>query len=337
MLLVNIPCGDPLSRSVFQPRKEFKKRMDELRISLFGKFCLQHRGRIIDELDSCKVQELLCYLLLHRDRPHARELLASLLWGDQTTSRSKQYLRKTLWQLQSACECVRITREQPLLLVDPEWVEVNIKPDVWLDVRIFEDACSLTQGLSGGQLDAAQAESLATAVKLYRGDLLEGWYQEWCLIERERFQHLFLGALDKLMCYHEGQGEYEAGMEYGLHILRYDRAREHTHRVLMRLYDLAGDRTGALRQYERCVGALAEELGVPPAEPTQRLYEQIRTGQRQSIEPPTPPPVVTPPRTPIALLQNILPQLKQLHYLLAEVVEQVEHEIETFETTLPHR
>ena len=57
-------------------------------------------------------------------------------------------------------------------------------------------------------------------------------------------------------------GEYEAGQNYGSIILGFDRARESTHRHLMQLYYLAGDRTGALRQYERCARALDAELGV---------------------------------------------------------------------------
>ena len=40
-------------------------------------------------------------------------------------------------------------------------------------------------------------------------------------------------------------------LAYGARILHCDRARERTHRRLMRLHFLAGDRTAALRQYPR--------------------------------------------------------------------------------------
>jgi DNA-binding SARP family transcriptional activator len=56
-------------------------------------------------------------------------------------------------------------------------------------------------------------------------------------------------------------------------------AHERIHRRLMRLYYLAGDRTAALRQYERCVTLLREELGVDPSERTVALYRQIRSGR----------------------------------------------------------
>jgi hypothetical protein len=44
----------------------------------------------------------------------------------------------------------------------------------------------------------------------------------------------------------------------------------------MRLHYIAGDRTGALRQFERCRDALREELGIAPGERIRLLCEQIR-------------------------------------------------------------
>jgi hypothetical protein len=44
----------------------------------------------------------------------------------------------------------------------------------------------------------------------------------------------------------------------------------------MRLYYQAGDRTTALRQYERCATAMAKEFNVPPSRETVALYHQVR-------------------------------------------------------------
>ena len=89
--------------------------------------------------------------------------------------------------------------------------------------------------------------------------------------------------LDKMMSYCEAHKKYETGLAYGLRVLRYDRARKSTHRRLMHLHYLAGDRTAALRQYEHCVGALNEELGVKPSRLTVALYDQIRLDDFQAV------------------------------------------------------
>jgi transcriptional activator len=44
---------------------------------------------------------------------------------------------------------------------------------------------------------------------------------------------------------------------------------------LMRMRYFAGDRAGALREFQRCEAALREELGVAPAKQTTELREQI--------------------------------------------------------------
>ncbi len=164
----------------------------------------------------------------------------------------------------------------PVLLIDRESVRFNARSDVWLDVAAFEDACLQLQDIPRSEVTNAQAEVLKAAVALYRGDLLEGWYHDWCLFERERLQNLYLLILDKLIAYCEDHGQNEAGLEFGERILRVDRAHERTYQQMMRLHHLAGDRAGALRVYQRCAAALQEELSVTPGRQTMQILEQIR-------------------------------------------------------------
>jgi DNA-binding SARP family transcriptional activator len=82
--------------------------------------------------------------------------------------------------------------------------------------------------------------------------------------------------LDKLMGYCDAHHRYPQAVAYGHRILQHDPAREITHQRLMRLHYRAGDRTTALRQYERCAQALNRELGLAPAAGTVALRDQIR-------------------------------------------------------------
>ncbi len=300
--------------------------MSTLRLQLFGKFSVQRDARSVKGLDASKEQELFSYLLIHHDRSHPRETLASLLWGDTSTERAKKYLRQALWRLQSALEGDQIASPQ-LLLVDHNWVQLDLHHEVWFDVAIFESASNTTRGMSGKQLDEQSAGLLKTAVELYKGDLLDGWYQDWCLFERERLQNIYLTMLDKLMIYSEEQHEYEAGQAYGSTILRYDPASERTYRELMHLQHMAGDRTGALRQYERCVTALNEELGVKPERRTTALYEYIRAdgldSAGQTLDHPA--------SVPATLLPEALGSLKRLHLVLTAALKHIQREIKAIE------
>jgi DNA-binding SARP family transcriptional activator len=290
-----------------------------LRVTLFGRFEAKLGDGAVHVRDGSKSQELLIYLLLHRQRPHTRETVACLLWDETSGEHSRAYLRKALWELQTALH-PRGSAGCPLLRVDPTWVRLDPDAELWLDVDEFERAYERTRGVPGCGLDATAAREVADAVALFAGGLLQDRYQEWCLVERERLRQLYLLMLDKLVEYGETHGEYEAGLLYGLEILRHDPARERTHRQMMRLHHLRGDRTGALRQYRTCVEVLHEELGVKPLEQTERLFEEIRGGAPPTTGEAAPCLHDLRPDT----LSDILAQLSALSAGLAEVRERTE-------------
>jgi DNA-binding SARP family transcriptional activator len=288
--------------------------MSVLKIHLFGRFRVSRGERPAEGFDAHKEQELLSYLLLRRGRPHAREALAGLLWGEVPTEKSKKYLRQALWHVQAALDPVQGGEPGGVLAVEHDWVQLDAGAAVWLDVEVFERTFMRVHDSRGAELDGPSFGALQEAVGLYRGDLLEGWYQDWCLFERERLQNMYLAMLDKLMSYCEAHRLFELGVLYGAAVLRLDRAHERTHRQLMTLQYLAGDRTAALRQFERCAAALEEELGVKPDRLTAALYQNIRADHTA----PAAPSAATADPAHVTLA-DLLGHLKQIQTTLAEL------------------
>jgi DNA-binding SARP family transcriptional activator len=318
--------------------------MSKLKIFLFGRLRAEIGEEKLKGLEAPKVQELLGYLLTHRSEPQPREMLAGQLWGDVDTAHSKKKLRQTLWSLQTALNGSE-PPAQPLILADDDWVQFNPLADCWLDLAEFEQGYAAVQGVDAHQLSADQARCLVNSSALYCADLLEGWYTDWCLFERERLQNMYLHILEKLMIYSENRQAFEAGLSYAARILRFDRANERIHNCLMRLHYLSGDRTEALRQFERCTRALREELDVGPSKKTLVLYEMIR-----AEEPLTPAPALIPytgePKTsPLSsrapaggpALTDMLGQLRQFQATLVNVQSMVQNQIKLLESLLEER
>ena len=292
-----------------------------VQIHLFGRFSIERDGKTVRVFDSGKAEELLCYLLVHRDRFHPRETLATVLWGDCcTTDQARKYLRNALWRLQTSLNDDEELAGSNALLVEPEWIQFRTSSSLWIDVMVFEDAYHAVKGASGYALPHEAARDLETAASLYRGNLIENRYQDWCLCERERLHQIYLIMLDKLMAYCEANRRIEDGVAFGRQILQHDRAREHTHRHLMRLHVLAGDRTGALRQYDICREALEKELDVRPSERTTALYEQIKTSGIADASGDAHPLPLQPQG-----LREVLMRLHDLKVGLADVERQVRH------------
>ncbi len=250
--------------------------MKRLSISLFGKLNIDYDGRTLHGCEALKVQELLCYLLLHRNRPQPREVLASVLWGDHcTTSHSRKYLRNALWRLQSAIAQLPDADRARLLTAEVDWIEFKSAPLLELDVEQLEMAYSRVRGLREDQLTAPQIAELEEASSRYDGYLLSGWSHDWCISERDRLHHIYLLVLEKIAGFYEYTGQYEGALTHAEQTLTYDRAHESAHRRMMRLYYKMGYRTNALRQYHACVAALRDELDVGPTRRTVELYQEI--------------------------------------------------------------
>ena len=227
---------------------------------------------------SSKALELLCYLVLHRERAHTRETLAGLLWPDAPPAQARKYLRQSLWQLQTNLAVSGGPGTVPLLDVSAARVRVHPEASWWCDVDVVERAHRLARDVPAGALSDPDAAALEHAAALCQDDLLDTWSQDWCVRERDRLQLVHLDLLDRLTEHAVCRGLLAAASPTGSACCRLDPAREVTHRQLMRLYAACGDRTGALRQYGRCVQALAQEFDLPPAPETVELYRRIRVG-----------------------------------------------------------
>jgi DNA-binding SARP family transcriptional activator len=251
--------------------------MKQLRVRLFGRLTIHYDEQPVHGCDSMKVKELFTYLLLNRDQPHSRETLASLLWGDSSsTKQSKKYLRNALWRLHRGLDgCVG--DESNLVIAKNGWIELRSLPNLWLDVDVFEHAYREVLGVPENRLTRTQVLMLQDAVSVYSGPLLSSWYQDWCAVERQRLQHMNLAMLEKVSGHHESRREYEVALLYAERILRSDRAHESAHQRIMRLLYEMGDRTSALRQYRWCREILKDELDAEPSSATIRLYEDIRS------------------------------------------------------------
>lgn len=302
--------------------------MDGWRVTLLGKFTVKCNKTSLTGSEARQVRELFSYLLLFNHRPQPRESLLETLWGDQSAGKARKKLRQTLWRLQSTLS-KHPNSAVPNLVIDNDWIQIVLPEDFWLDTEEFERIFNTVKGKRIQELNASEVKKMQNAVDIYKGDLLEGWYSDWCIFERERFQIMRLTLLDKLVQSCEFQHQYDLGLTYAMEILRHDHAYERAHYQLMRLYSLSGNRTQALHQYARCVTALHQELDVEPSERTKQLYEQIRSDKLQ-------PPLILEEKvafksTTKTSLSNVLKHLEEVSITLSRLEHQIKEEIIIFD------
>lgn len=247
-----------------------------LRIYALGRLSVFHDQAPL-QFPTKKTQDLLCFLLLHTGERLERELIAERLWPMRTPGKARRCLSTTLWRLRQTLKDVD-SSAQPYLRAGSNTLAFNTAAPYWFDVEVFERQA--TVGLVGSlPCSRVHCRALEEALELYRGDLFEGFYDDWYLVERERLRLILLRVLKQLQCHYRLCGAFEAAISCGHQLVSLDPLQEDVHRELMHCYIDAGQRPLALKQFQHCRETLRRELGIEPMPETRQLYRWIQDSQ----------------------------------------------------------
>jgi len=254
--------------------------MARLAAHLLGPFQVTLDGKPVTGFESDKARALLAYLVVEAGRPHRREKLAGLLWPEHCEQAARANLRRVLANLRQVLGDRQT--HPPFLSITRQAFQLDANGDLWSDVA---DLASLQPFClrPGPPLTPEAVDQMEQCIALYRGDLLEEFslagsvaFEEWVLLNRERYHRLAMQVLRRLVAHYGREGECELALQYAWRQVELDPWQEEAHLHVMRLLALNGQRCAALAQYEICRRLLREELGVEPAARTQKLYERIR-------------------------------------------------------------
>ncbi len=228
-------------------------------------------GQDIPRFRSRRTIALLAYLV-SEGRPFSREHLSTLFWPDEEPAKGRANLRRELHNLS------------------------KILPDCWM----LEGQSVAFTPTSHTVIDTIHLEALLEeqrwneASQLISGQFLEGFYLEnhnafegWLEAERLRWVRHSEAVMGHVIEGHIRRGRYNDALAYAQYQLQRTPWNEALHRQVMRLLVWTGQRGAALHQYQSCLEALNEELGVEPNEATRQLFQRIKTG-KLDLPPPVP-------------------------------------------------
>ena len=235
------------------------------RLTLLGSFGLEINDKTV-RLPTRKAEGLLAYLILHRNLQN-REKIAALFWGDSPDELARRSLR-------TALSALRKELGEGFVITDRETVRLNPEFPIWVDVHEMENqAKGILSANPGSGID----------LDLYRGDLLQDFYDEWVLEEREHYRGLFINALLQFVQSLKTNGEYARVISAAQKIIDIDRVNERAWQHLIFCHGSLGNRSEALKSYEECARRLREQLGVEPSEDTNALYEHVKKSNASGI------------------------------------------------------
>jgi DNA-binding SARP family transcriptional activator len=191
-------------------------------------------------------QRVLAFLAL-RERPISRARVAYNLWTDAGDARALACLRSALWRLRRVGHPVVIATDDA----------IGLAPGVQVDLHA---GLRLAAGILDGSPEATPSMGASGLV----GELLPDWYDEWVLVERERFNELRVHALEILCERNLHVGRIAQAIDAGLAAVHAEPLRESTHRALISAYLAEGNHAEALAHYESFAQRLRDQVGLRP-------------------------------------------------------------------------
>ncbi len=223
---------------------------------------------------------------------HRRDRILPLFWPERDTDSARASLNRAVYFLRRALgDKTLLSRGDEELGLDRE--------RVWCDAGAFDEALELG--------------SPETAVALYRGELLPGFFvsgaggfEEWLEQERGRRRQAASDAAWRLAERDEAAGNFSGAARWARQGVALEPLEEAAFRHLLALLDRSGDRAGAVQAYARFADELAAELDLAPSPETRALYEAIRIrtgrlGERAPARDEASPVIAAPPTPPAAV------------------------------------
>jgi DNA-binding SARP family transcriptional activator len=224
-------------------------------LRLLDRFELRFGSRVIPV--TAGPQRLVTFLALH-NRLLPRGHVAGTLWPDVPADRANANLRASIWRMPSTCRPV----------IDLSMRHIRLGADVCIDLTT---AMALADRLLDRSNSCDESDLGAAARSVLLKDLLSDCYDDWVLVECERFHQLRLHALEALCERLTAAGRYGEAIDAGLAAICGEPLRESAHRVLIKAHLAEDNYVEAERQYEFYRRIVRHELGIEPSDSLRKL------------------------------------------------------------------
>lgn len=243
------------------------------RIYVCGSFRgIDHLGQDIVPR-SRRASAILAYLIFARGKAVSRSRLASLLWDRVPEGQARASLRQALSEVttswQRAREALAITRETVRLDVGRCWVDLLAFYEA-TECDVASVSADMLGNISARLLDGFDGMS----------ESLDDWLRD----ERSRAETTIRSLHEKRISHLvESAAPPDIRIQAARQFAEFDATHELAWRTLMKALVEKGDRSQALREYQRCRDGLRRLLDVEPSKDTKGLYEAIRVNSPHQV------------------------------------------------------
>lgn len=234
----------------------------KLQIKCLGGFKIAWENQEPIKWRAEKTRELFAFLLQNKGRDISKEELLDQLWTEDDPEKAIRQLYNGIYYIRKALEEYG---------VDSSIINIGSIYNLKLGPVDF-DAKRFHEFEKGNRAEGI--EELEKLEALYTGDYLEGDYYPWADLERERLSKLYLQCLIKLSEKFMEEKQWDRAENRLIKAYNKNPYEENITELLLELYIETGNKSKAVRHFNKYASLIKEELGI---EPHKKLQELVRS------------------------------------------------------------
>ncbi len=221
-----------------------------------------------------RARDILCFIASRRHRRVSKDAIIDTFWGESDFGSVEKNFHPTISHIRKALNSNQPLKQNFLLYRDGDY-QLNPEFSYRIDAEEFDRLISEGDAARRARDTDAFVKAYEEAAALYRGEFMQGSYDEWAEEQRSYYREQYLRVLEILSRAAQKADDWSRSLGLAQKILREDPFREDVHCQVMRAHAAQGNRVAVREQYEALRKILKKELGVEPAADTRKIYREL--------------------------------------------------------------
>ena len=242
----------------------------DIKLSVLGEMKLSVRGKEIpDDKWVRKIRKLIFAYIILNKKSVTKDSLTDLFYPDSEPENANSVFHQTLSNIRSIFKWA-ISGEKGLKQAVPEFIiyenqRLTLNTNYIYCVDAYEFEGLYKKGSAAGVKEKDKLEYFERALQLFKGELLEGYYQPWCEELRETYNNYYFSILDSVIEVYKEAQDNEKLSEYSRRLIKTDNLNEDAYLNVIAA-ELAMDSPGKAKDiYKTMLKTFKKELGEEPS------------------------------------------------------------------------
>ncbi|MBA3320569.1 MAG: hypothetical protein H0T45_03865 [Pyrinomonadaceae bacterium] len=221
-----------------------------------------------------RARDILCFIASRRHRRASKDTIIDTFWGEADFDAVEKNFHPTVSHIRKALNSKQPIKQNFLLYRDGDYL-LNQEYSYSIDTEEFDHLVTTAEAARRAGKQDEYINLYEQAVALYRGNFMQGCYDEWAEEQRAYYREQYLRMLEMLAKVAVKATDWPRVLQLGQEILKDDAFREDVHCMIMQAHAALGNRVAVKDQYESLRRLLRKELGVEPAAETHKVLRQL--------------------------------------------------------------